>query len=238
MEKHLRRVLYLAVPALLFLFTIVSSRAESVQFLPEIDTYLKLNSIVRVYFEAKEDRDGGDPTQATLGPSLQLYLKPLFRLRKITAFDLDDAKKRPLVLEAGYRYIAAPDTPGENRFLAAATSHFPIKGGILISDRNRADLDWKAGQFSWRYRNKMTMERTFVIYSYHLIPYGAVEPYYLSQYGKWSTTSLYAGFLLPVGAHVQFDPYYEHDNNTGKRPNQPVNSIGLKLNLYFSIEKK
>ena len=33
--------------------------------------------------------------------------------------------------------------------------------------------------------------------------------------------------------HVQFDPYYEHENNTGKSPNQQVNAVGLILNLFF-----
>jgi len=43
--------------------------------------------------------------------------------------------------------------------------------------------------------------------------------------------------LLPVGKHVEFDPYYEHENNTGKRPNQQVNAIGLILNLFFSASE-
>src|SRR5215469_12006742 len=33
------------------------------------------------------------------------YLKPLIKLKSVTAFDLDDAKSRPLVLESGYRLI-------------------------------------------------------------------------------------------------------------------------------------
>ena len=216
MINNLRSISYLAI--LTLLFTCAPSHAQTTEFLPEIDTYLKLNSKVRVYFQAKDDREGGDPTQATLGPSVQFYFKPLLRLRKIAAFDLNDAKQRPLVFEAGYRYITAPDAPSENRFLTAVTFHFPLKAAILLTDRNRADLDWKAGVFSWRYRNKLALERTFAIYSYHLIPYAAVEPFYESQYEKWSTTSLYAGCQLPVGKHVQFNPYYEHDNNTGRNP--------------------
>lgn len=207
-------------------------------FLPEIDTYLKLNPMIRVYFQAKDDRDGGDSTQATLGPSVEFYLKPLLRLKEIAEFDLDDAKHRPLVFEAGYRYIVAPNADPENRFLMAVTPHFPMKWSILITDRNRAELDWKGGKFSWRYRNKLTVERTFAIHSYHLIPYAAAEPFYESQYGKWSTISLYAGCLLPVGKRVEFNPYYEHDNNTGKKPNEQVNSIGLMLELFFSVERK
>lgn len=238
MREHLRWVFFPTVLALSIVFPCASVCAQTVQFLPEIDGHLKLNPIVRVYFEAKEDRDGGDPTQATLGPSMQLYLKPLVRLRNISAFDLDDAKQRPLVVETGYRSITAPNASPENRLLTAVTFHLPAKSAILITDRNRADLDWKGGAFSWRYRNRLTLERTFRILSYHLIPYASVEPYYESQYEKWSTTSLYAGCLFPVGKHVQFSSYYEHDNNTGKRPNQQVNSIGLALYLYFSVEGK
>jgi hypothetical protein len=216
----------------------LSARAQDVQFLPEVDAHLKLNSHFRAYFQAKNDRDGGDPTQLTIGPSIQLYLKPLIKLKTITTFDLDDAKSRVSVLETGYRYVTAPDAPSENRMEAIDTLHFPLKAGFLISDRNRADLDWKNGDFTWRYRNKLSLERTFSIGSVHLIPYVAAEPYHESQYHKWSTTSLYAGSYIPVGKYVQFNTYYEHDNNTGKRPNQQVNSIGLALYLYFSLAKK
>ncbi len=61
---------------------------------------------------------------------------------------------------------------------------------------------------------------------------------FLISDGKWSTMSLHAGCLFPVGKHVQFNTYYEHDNNTGKQPNQAVNSAGLAMYLYFSAEKK
>jgi hypothetical protein len=238
MREHQRSVFIPALLALFFLFHSVPVRAQSVQVLPEIDTYLKLNPDIRVYFQAKDDRDGGDSTQATLGPSVQFSLKPLLELKKITTFDLDDEKQRPLIFEAGYRYIIAPNEDPENRFLTAVTFRFPTKGALLLTDRNRAELDWKGGQFTWRYRNKLTVERTVAIHSHHLIPYAAVEPFYESQYSKWSTTSLYAGCLLPVGKYVEFNPYYEHDNNTGKKPNEQVNSIGLAVYFFFSVAKK
>jgi len=238
MRKNLRRFFCFFILAPSSFLLCASGSAQTLEFLPEIDTYLNLNPMVRVYFQAKDDRDGGDSTQATLGPSVEVYLKPLLRLKKIAEFDLNDAKHRPLVFEAGYRYIVAPNVDPEDRFLMAVTLHFPMKWAILITDRNRAELDWKGGEFSWRYRNKLTLERTFAIHSYHLIPYVAAEPFYESQYAKWSTTSLYAGCLLPIGRHVQFNPYYEHDNNTGKQPNEQVNSIGLVLDLFFSVEKK
>ena len=211
---------------------------QNVQFLPEVDAYLKLNSVLRLYLEAKDDQDGGDPAQAGIGPSVQLYLKPLDTLKKMRAFDLDDAKSRFLVLETGYRYLWEPNAPTGNRMITAATFNLPLKAGFSMSDRNRADLDWKSGNFTWRYRNKLQVERTVAVRSYHLIPYVAVEPYYESQYNKWSTTALYAGSIFPVGKHMEFNLYYEHENNTGGQKNDPENAIGLALYLFFSQEKK
>jgi hypothetical protein len=219
-------------------FACLPARAQDVQFLPEVDAHLKLNSTFRTYLQAKDDRDGGDPTQFAIGPSLQLYLKPLIKVKKLTTFDLDDSKSRFLVLEAGYRYITAPNEPSENRMITAVTGNFFLIAGLHLSDRNRADLDWKNGAFTWRYRNRLTLERTFAIRSYHLIPYVAAEPYYESQYKKWSTTDLFAGCLFPVGKHVEFNAYYEHENDTYGHANKQENYIGLVLDLYFSVAKK
>jgi hypothetical protein len=222
----------------LFCGTCLSVRAQSPEFVPEIDTHVTLNSYMRTYLVAKDDRDAGASSQFSVGPSLQFYMKPLLRMQKITAFDLDDAKTRPLVVEDGYRYLIAPNEPSTQRMQPMATSHFPLKAGFLASDRNRADLDWKAGKFSWRYRNKLTIERTIRVHGYHFIPYIAAEPYYTSQYSKWSTTDLYVGGLFPVGKHVQFNCYYDHENNTGTKPNDPKNYIDVAMQLYFSAKSK
>jgi hypothetical protein len=216
----------------------VAACAQDTQFLPEVDAHLTLNTHVRTYLQMLDDRQGGDPEQFTFGPSIELYHRPLVKLKQVTVFDLDDAKSRPLVLEAGYRIITAPDVPPKNRVLEAVTFRFPLGAGFLLSDRNRWEEDWQTGNFSWRYRNKLKVERTFSVRSYHLIPYVAAEPFYISQYGKWSSTDLYAGCQTPVGKHVQFDTYYEHENNTGTKPNRQNNFVGLALYLFFSLAPK
>ena len=114
-------------------------------------------------------------------------------------FDLDDAKARPLVLAAGYRYLSAPGKPSTNRIPIAATSHLPIKAELLLTDRNRADLDWSGGTFTWRYRNMLSLERTLAIHSYHLIPYASAEFYYESQYSKCQYDRTLCGLTLPHG---------------------------------------
>jgi hypothetical protein len=207
--------------------------AQVDEFLPEIDAYYKVSSDVRVSFQAKETRESTDPTQAEIGPSIEFYLKPLVKLQHTTLFDLDDSKPRPLVLAIGYRYLPSPNSPAENRIEPVATLNFPVKAGFLLSDRNRADLDWKSGKFSWRYRNRFQIERRLTIRSYHPAPYASVEFFYESQYSKWSDTALYAGCLFPIRRHVELNPYYEHQNSTGKSPNQQLNQLGVILNLFF-----
>lgn len=207
--------------------------AQETEFLPEVDIYLKLNSNVRLRGQAQNAREGSDPTQLTIGPDLQFYLKPLIKLKEVTAFDLDGAKTRPLVLSAGYRLLATPGSPSTNRMVLTATSHFPLKGRMLISDRNRSDLDWSAGTFKWRYRNRLDVEKPLAIRSYHPAPYSSVEVYYEEQYQKWSTTEIDVGCLFPLGKHFELDPYYKHQNNTGKSPNRQLNGIGLILDVYF-----
>jgi hypothetical protein len=224
------------LPLVFFILFCEVVSAQEAEFLPELDVYLKLNSSARLRAQASNTREGGDPTQLTIGPDLEIYLKPLIRLKQVTSFDLDDTKSRPLVVTAGYRYLATPGSPSTNRMELTATSHFPAKPGLLLSDRNRSDLDWSNGMFKWRYRNKFEIEKSLVIRSYHPAPYSSVEVYYESQYQKWSTTEVYAGCLFPIRQRFELDAYYEHQNNTGKSPNRQLHGVGLTLNIFLSAK--
>ena len=135
---------------LLAWITCSGSRAQDTQFLPEVDAHLALNSSMRVYLQAKDDREGGDPQQFTFGPSVQFYRKPLMQLGNAAVFDLDNVKSRLLVLESGYRVITAPDTPPKNRAIENVTFRFPLQWRTLLADKNRADLDWQNGALSLR----------------------------------------------------------------------------------------
>ena len=210
-----------------------SARAQTFQFLPEIDAYYRFDPNFRVYFQAKETREGGAPTTAEIGPSLDFHVKALEKLHDIAAFDLDESKSQLLLFSVGYRYLPTPGEPPTNRLEPYVIVRLPAAGRFLLSDRNRADLDWKSGNFSWHYRNRIDVERPWKIRGCHLSPYVAAEFWYTSQYEKWSTTSIFVGGIFPFGKHVSFNPYYEHQNNTGKAPNQQLNQLGLTLNLWF-----
>jgi hypothetical protein len=207
--------------------------AQTFQVWPEISTYVKLNSDVRLYFIATRTRENGQGSSGEIGPNVDFYLKPLLKLQRDTVFQLDKSKSRPLLLRLGYRYLPSTDEAPEHRGVMEATARYPLKSGFLVSDRNRADLRFISGEFSWRYRNRLTVERTVSIVSYHFSPYVRGEVYLDSNYEKWNRTAEILGAAFPIRQHTEIETYYEHQNDTGKAPNRQVNAFGLALNLYF-----
>jgi len=208
--------------------------AQIEQFLPEVDAYYGVKSDLRLWFQAKETFEAGDPVTAEFGPSLDFYLKARTLLSTITSEQNDDSKSRPAVFTIGYRYLPYPNSPPTNRLEPVLTFNLPTpKIKTLISDRNRFDLDWTNGAFTWRYRNRLQLQRTWRIGTYHVSPYAMAEFFYESQYSKWADTALYAGCYFPIGKHFDLNPYYEHQNQTGSSPNQQYNQFGLMLNIFY-----
>jgi Protein of unknown function (DUF2490) len=221
--------------ALLLLLPSPAVRAQTsmTAFLPEVNSHFRLNSNVRLVFDAKGYMEDGDLNRAQIGPSLQFNIRPLEKLKQITTHDMDDVKPMPVLFTIGYRYLPSSVQPAIHRLQPIVMFHIPFPGTILLSDRNRADLDWSNGSYRWTYRNRFTGERRLTIHSYHPGAYASAEFFYQSQYAKWSATHLFAGWLFPLGRHIQLDTYYEHANNTGPHPNQQVNAVGLIIDLYF-----
>jgi hypothetical protein len=207
--------------------------AQHTVFFPEVDVYTGLATRTQLWFQAKATREDGEPTQVEIGPSLNFLVKPLVKLRNATVFDLDASKKRLLALSVGYRYLPSPNAPSQNRILLMATPSLPIRGDVVVTDRNRLEINFTNGNASWRYRNKLTLQRTIPVHTYHPSPYASAEFYYSSKYGKWSATAIYVGCIFPLGKKIQLNPYYEHGNWTGVTPNQQANAFGLILNLFF-----
>ena len=205
-------------------------RAQTVEFLPEVNFHAKLDSNVRFVFQAKDTRENSLPKQAEIGPSMEFYWRPL---KNLLPNGVDEAKTRFILLSFGYRYLPASDAPATHRILLMATPRFPLKSKLVVSDRNRGELNFSKGELDWRYRNRLQLEREITIRSYHPVPYANVEAYYDSKLQKWSSVVIEAGSQFPIGKHTELDAYYEHQINTGKAPNQQVNAAGLILNMHF-----
>ncbi|HEY4931540.1 MAG TPA: DUF2490 domain-containing protein [Terriglobales bacterium] len=215
------------------LATQLAAQTQSLQGWPEVDTYFNLKSDVRVSFFAAATRENRHGTDAEIGPNIDFYFKPLVKLKRITVFELDPSKSRLLMFRAGYRYMPSTNGPTEHRGLLEATARYPLIRGVLLSDRNRVDLRSIDGELAWRYRNRLTAERTLPLGSYHFTPYIRVEAYYDGNFHKWSRTAESVGCIFPFRKRYELEPYYEHQNETGTAPNRQVNALGLVLSLYF-----
>lgn len=219
---------------LLAILLVGSAAAQIDQFLPEVNLYYKFRQDSRLWLQAKQTREAGEPVSAEFGPSLDLLLKPWSVLSSIAIFDVDPSKDRPVIFSLGYRYLPYTSGPPANRMEPVATFNLPLRRvKVLLSDRNRFDLDWQNGGFHWRYRNRVQFTRAFIAGRFHFSPYASAEVFYQSQFAKWATTAIFVGSYFPIGIHLQLNPYYEHQNFTGKSPNQQFNQAGLQLNIFY-----
>jgi hypothetical protein len=222
--------------ALLVVLFGIPARAQTRQFWPELGTYIKVNDRMRFYFLATTVRENSATTEGEYGPNFDFYLKPIRKKQKRWGvFQLDESKNRFLMVRVGYHYIH-PYTAGgsnEQRIILEATPRYPLLKEVLISDRNRMDYRFIGGKYSWRYRNRLTVEREYSIGRFKITPYARVEVYFDSRFMKWSRTALDAGSTIRITKHLELEGYFEHQNDTGSSPNRQVNAVGAVTSLYF-----
>jgi hypothetical protein len=198
--------------------------------LPEIDTYVNLTDRYRLMFLASRSDDGNTVDSAQIGTNLDINFRPLKRRPLRTN---DSSKSNFLTFRIGYQYLKNFDKPNENRVQMALTSHFHLPWSLELAERNRFDLRVISDRFSWRYRNRLTLERTFTIKSFSFSPYARGEVYYDSRSGTWSKNTYSFGATLPIRKRLELEGYYERENTTGGDPPH-VNGIGITMSIYFS----
>ena len=219
---------------MLVLVAVPSRAQDQSEFWPEVDTYVNLSPHTRLFFitALSSDQDTHQ-LEGEFGPNFDFYLRPLLRRRPK---ELDPAKSKLLTLRVGYRYLPTlrGDGPTENRPIAEITARFHVPLDILLSDRSRFDFRFISGQsFSWRYRNRITLERNFAIGEYTFTPYVRGELYYDSRYDKIAKNAFTVGSIFPVTKRTEFEVYYEDQRDSGKAPNTHTRGAGLVLSLYF-----
>ena len=212
-------------------------RAQTTAVWPEVDTYVKLDDKIRLYFLATTVQENRESTEGEFGVNVDLQLKPLRRRVPLLEFRLDESKNRLLLARIGYRYL--PSYTGgsaEQRGVLEGTARFPLIGffgDILLSDRNRVDLRFIDGEFSWRYRNRLSAEREFSIGRVRLNPYARFEVYYDSRHSTWSRTELQAGSAFPVTRRWELESYFDVINDSSESPTSQTKAVGVVTTLYF-----
>ena len=241
-HRSIRKALVL-IPGLCLLLVATCSQATRAQeptpkqFWPEIDVYINLKPKVRLFFlgtvsKSTEDGEGfrGRAFEAQIGAHI------------------DYIPNHHVILRAGYRFGTSigsdDDSFKEHRFLTEQTLRKMLPGDLLLSDRNREDFRFVDGDFSFRYRNRVTIEREFHLFKERTItPYVSGELFYDTRYNTWNRNRLAAGAQIAIRRgplkkmlmhkrQVILDLYYMRQNDS--RSDTPhVNAIGAALSLYF-----
>jgi hypothetical protein len=201
------------------------------QFWPEVDWYVPLNEKFRLFFLATvtKNEETRDNTEGQVGAHIDYHLNPKVSLR------------------AGYRYgfsMGGSDPFKEHRIVVEQTLRQPLPLQVLLSDRNREDLRWVNGEFSARYRNRVTLEREFKVLNRSVTPYGSAEVFYDSRFETWNRNRLIVGaqFALKRGAplislihpkkQLVLDVYLARQNDSRSQPSR-VKALGIAFNIYF-----
>ena len=205
---------------------------ESVkQFWPRLDVFVPVNEKVRLNFrfsvtKAEETREN---TEGQIG------------------VHVDYTVGERLVLRAGYRSgfsLTEVDPFKEHRPLLEQTFRQPLPLKLLLTDRNREEFRIVNGNFSFRYRNRLKLEREFLLPRRSLTPYGSIEVYHDSRFNVWNRNRLTAGVqiqlrrALPLLSHalprrqVILDFSYTKQNDSRSQPNH-IHAIGAGLAIHF-----
>ena len=120
----------------------------------------------------------------------------------------------------------------ENRLILDGIFNFRPSARFLVTDRNRAEFRWINGVYSTTYRNKLTVERDFLLSGFRFSPYVAVEAFYNGAQNSWNQEWYYAGIQWPYKRLLMLDTYYLRQHCTTCNPTN-WNAAGVTLNFYF-----
>ncbi len=210
-----------------------TATAQTVQVWPEVSTFVKMTGSTRLYFLATTVREDGEAASGEFGPNLDIYLSPIGTRKYWAGFRLDESKNRNLMVRVGYRYLHnSGDDPEENRGVLEVTPRYPLVRGVLVSNRNRVDFRFVDGEYSWRFRNRLSLEREISIGRLRVNPYGRAEAFYDSRVEAWSRTEFIAGASFPA-SWWEVEGYYDYQHDTGSGVSRKVHGLGAVLNIYL-----
>jgi hypothetical protein len=216
---------------LLLLLQSAAAQTTQQQFWPETDFYLQMKPKLRGDIVFARSQDPGNNDSFEFGPDIEFYIK---RFVKDLILTNNTANRQFLAFRAGYHYLSGVGQPSENRGIIQGNARVPVGWSMVLSDRNRLDLRWVQNQpFSWRYRNRLMLERSFRIRRMRITPYVDGEIIWSSTTQSWNQNLFDVGVTVPIRNWLEFTPYYERNNQTGS-PSAHSNVFGFTTAFYFS----
>ncbi|MFZ0062607.1 MAG: DUF2490 domain-containing protein [Pyrinomonadaceae bacterium] len=211
------------------------------EFWPGVEVYINVKPKVRLYLLG--------------GVSKSIEDGELFNAQSYEAqvgAHVDYIPNDHAILRAGYRYGRAvgdnDDGFREHRILADQILRKLLPADLLLTDRNREEFRFIRGEFSFRYRNRVTIEREFqfdlpLLRGRTIAPYVLGEIFYDTRFGVWNRNRYAVGVvqslrrgpilrkLLPKRG-INLDLYFMRQNDSRSSPPH-VNALGASLIFHF-----
>jgi len=234
-SKRLRK-LFMAL--LMLLCLALPARAQepdsTSEFWPEFDIFIKLNEKSRIFvlYTGTKQENLGAFADGQTGVHFDFYTIPAFR--PVIA-SIDQSRSKFLMVRIGYLISRPKNNSGtltEHMATAEATARAQLRGGLLLSDRNRFDFRWVESDPRHRYRNRLKLERTFGIGRFQFTPYAHAEIFYDLKPRDWSRLRYAAGAEFSITKRIVLEGYFLRQNTWASVP-QFVNALGTAVQFYF-----
>ena len=211
------------------------------EFWPSFEVYINVKPKVRLYLlgtVSKTIEDG------------ELFNAQSYEAQ--VGAHVDYIPNEHFILRAGYRYGRAvgnnDDGFREHRLLSEQILRKLLPGDLLLTDRNREDFRFISGDFSFRYRNRVMIEREFQV-KFPLLRRRSITPYvsgeisYDTRFDIWNRNRYAVGVvqslrrgpilrqLLPKRG-IFLDLYLMRQNDSRSSPSH-VNALGAGLVFHF-----
>lgn len=220
------------------------------EFWPELNVFVSTGEQTRLMFLATytRDREYANAVDFTTGVHFDIFTRrlPSWWLTALPTME----QHWGLWFRVGYNHIVAFDGPGatENRYFGETTLRSkPLVAGIQFANRSRLEARDIQDTWSWRYRNRTRIERTFEagellgegigaglrqVGVAQYAPYVMLEFFYDSRFSGWSRRYLQAGVVFEMAGGWGLDVYMAtQDGLLGSTAS--VNALGLVLTLRY-----
>lgn len=148
--------------------------------------------------------------------------------------NINSDKESRLVVGAGYEYLwteQAGTTTAEDRIVIDVTPRYRPVRRLLVDVRNRAELRWVNGEYSTRFRTRLTAERDIPVRNFRFTPYASAEFSYDFASNGWDEQQYTVGVEWPYRRAFMLQTYYLFQHSISAPDN--VNVVGVTLNFYI-----
>jgi hypothetical protein len=212
---------------LLLLLALVRTRVvaqeqdnEDTQLWPDVTMSFELNPVATLSFFGT----------ARLGQDLSARIT--HQVGAAVNFKVNDYLNIVPAYRRAWSYPTPTRRSREHRYFVDVTARIPLPKGFTLQDRNRSEVRDINDRVTWRYRNRLQLEKAYTWHELKLASYFAGEFHYDSRYHEWNRQQYWIGTRVPVTKNLTLDFHYSRNLDRRTRPGH-WHIIGLFSRFEF-----